>query len=353
MKEIIQAFGFEEKLAIIEKYGTGLINSTWTINYENEKYILQKVNTNVFQQPELIAENLITLYSFFKTKFPNHLFTAPLRTLSGEYLYKTVSKDYYRLFAFVENSKAIDVVQNSNQAINASAAFGKFTHLLSEFDSSTLNISIPNFHNLSLRYEQFETSILNSSLERKIQSKEAIDYLISQKDIVNIFEQIKYNSNFELRVTHHDTKISNVLFDKNDECLCVIDLDTVMPGYFFSDVGDMMRTYLSPANEEENDFNKIIVREDYFKSIVEGYLNEMRNDLSSDELNHFAYAGEFMIYMQALRFLSDYLNNDIYYGAKYENHNFIRATNQINLLQKFQSKKETFNSLIKSFLSNQ
>jgi hypothetical protein len=125
-----------------------------------------------------------------------------------------------------------------------------------------------------------------------------------------------------------------VLFDKNNKGLCVIDLDTVMPGYFISDVGDMMRTYLSPVSEEEKEFEKIIVRNDFFEAIIEGYGGEMNDELTTVEKDYFLFSGKFMIYMQALRFLTDYLNNDIYYGAKYEGHNLIRAKNQLTLLQR-------------------
>ena len=148
------------------------------------------------------------------------------------------------------------------------------------------------------------------------------------------YENLLKNPAFKTRVTHHDTKISNVLFDEEDNGLCVIDLDTVMPGYFISDVGDMLRTYLSPVSEEEKDFSKIVIREDYFRAIKKGYMSEMENDLSEEEKAHFIYAGKFMIYMQALRFLTDHLNNDIYYGAKYEGHNMVRARNQVVLLQR-------------------
>jgi thiamine kinase-like enzyme len=141
-------------------------------------------------------------------------------------------------------------------------------------------------------------------------------------------------------VTHHDTKISNVLFDDQDNGLCVIDLDTVMPGYFISDVGDMMRTYLSPVNEEEKDLSKIIIRNEYFKAITDGYLSEMSAELTEKEKEHFVYAGKFMIYMQALRFITDHLNNDHYYGAAYEGHNFVRANNQAVLLQKLSEKED-------------
>ena len=143
-----------------------------------------------------------------------------------------------------------------------------------------------------------------------------------------------------MRVTHHDTKISNVLFDSNDKGICVIDLDTVMPGYFISDVGDMMRTYLSPVTEEEQDFTKVDVRLEIYEAIVQGYLNSMKNELTEEEKKHFFYAGSFMIYMQALRFITDYLNNDIYYSADYPAHNYTRAANQVILLQKFIALKD-------------
>jgi thiamine kinase-like enzyme len=154
------------------------------------------------------------------------------------------------------------------------------------------------------------------------------------------------NKAFKIRVTHHDTKISNVLFSEDDKGICVIDLDTVMPGYFISDVGDMFRTYLSPANEEEKDFSKIEIREDYFKAIWDGYMSEMGHELSKEEKAHFIYAGKFMIYMQAIRFLTDHINNDAYYGAAYPDHNFIRAGNQAALLERLMEKEATLNKMI-------
>src|SRR6185295_7768404 len=140
-----------------------------------------------------------------------------------------------------------------------------------------------------------------------------IHFLFSHNDILSVYQQIVTDKEFRLRVTHHDTKINNVLFDKDEKGICVIDLDTVMPGYFISDVGDMMRTYLSPVSEEETDFEKIRVRDELYRAIVQGYYNEMKDELTGTEKKHFFYAGEFIIYMQAIRFLTDYLNDDIYY----------------------------------------
>jgi Ser/Thr protein kinase RdoA (MazF antagonist) len=166
-------------------------------------------------------------------------------------------------------------------------------------------------------------------------------------NIVSTYERIKTMPQFKLRVTHHDTKISNVLYDKNDKSICVIDLDTVMPGYFISDIGDMMRTYLSPVSEEEQDLAKVCIRDDFYKAIVDGYYGQMKGELTEAEKGFFFYAGTFMIYMQALRFLTDHINNDIYYGARYEGHNLIRAKNQIALLEELLKKESSLQKMAK------
>jgi thiamine kinase-like enzyme len=200
-----------------------------------------------------------------------------------------------------------------------------------------LRYTIPGFHDLNWRWQQFQDALATGDSARIALAKTEIEYLQSRFDIVEQFNAIKKDPDFKIRVTHHDTKISNVLLDENEKGICVIDLDTVMPGYFISDLGDMFRTYLSPANEEERDLSKITVRKDFYDAIVKGYLTFMEPELTATEKAHFHYAGEFMIYMQALRFLTDYLNNDRYYGQSYEGHNLLRAQNQIALLSAFVS----------------
>lgn len=248
-------------------------------------------------------------------------------------------KGYFRLSPYVKKSHTINAVQAPGQAFEAAKEFGQFTRLLSHFPVEKLQITLPDFHNLSLRYRQFSEALVNGNKARLQQSQELIHFIKENKKIVETYEDILHKPSFKLRVTHHDTKISNVLFNDDDKALCVIDLDTVMPGYFISDVGDMIRTYLSPVSEEEKDFSKIEIRDEYFGAILEGYMSEMANELSAAEKNHFIYSGKFMIYMQALRFLTDHLNNDIYYGAKYEGHNFVRAGNQAILLQRLMGKE--------------
>jgi thiamine kinase-like enzyme len=255
--------------------------------------------------------------------------------------YTSLKKVISGCFPFVKDSRSLKVVTNTKQAYEAAKKFGEFTKLLSGFPANDLHIILPGFHDLSLRYEQFLSALENGNRVRISEAKRSIEFLNDEKYIVDEFELIQASADFKLRVTHHDTKISNVLFDENDKGICVIDLDTLMPGYFISDVGDMLRTYLSPVSEEEKDFSKIEVREDYFEAIVKGYLGDMRQILTPFEVQHFVYAGKFMVYMQALRFLTDHLNNDIYYGSAYEGHNLIRAQNQIYLLQLL-NEKEAF-----------
>jgi len=342
--EIFTAYGIDKNAENIALQN-GLINSTWKIKHENEYFILQKINQAVFKNPIAIASNVRLISDYLTKTNPHYLFVAPVKTINGDEMVKT-SNNYFRLIPFVKNSHTISTVEKPEQAFEAARKFGEFTRLLSLFPAKKLQITLPDFHNLTLRYQQFLNALKTGNRKRLEESKDLIDLIETNKNIVYTYEDILKNPSFKLRVTHHDTKISNVLFDDNDKGLCVIDLDTVMAGYFISDVGDMMRTYLSAVNEEEKGFSKIEIRENYFKSIWEGYMGEMKHELNEEEKRHFIYSGKFMIYMQALRFLADHLNNDVYYGAKYESQNFIRAGNQMVLLQRLIEKEKTLQEII-------
>lgn len=344
LNSILENYGLGDKTHDIQSFGSGLINHTWKIIPKNadakgNKYILQRVNHAVFRKPQNIADNIRLIADNLKIHHPDYLFTAPIVTLSGKDMIYCKGKGYFRLFAFVVGSHSKDVVSTPEQAFEAAKQFGRFTRLLSDVDIHKVKQTIPHFHDITLRFRQFLKALKNGQIERLQECDMLIKKILSYKDIVKTYRHLKTQPDFKLRVTHHDTKISNVLFDDNNKGLCVIDLDTVMPGYFISDVGDMMRTYLSPVSEEETDFSKISVRPSFYKAIEKGYLSEMRDELSQTEKGYFFYAGCFMIYMQALRFLTDYLNNDIYYGAKYPKHNYNRAANQVVLLEKLYEKQ--------------
>ena len=347
MLEILEQFDITAKDTTVKPFGTGLINHTWMVGSAGTHYILQRVNENVFRVPEAIAYNIDLLAAFFRSHCPGYLFVAPVNTVAGGSLVKGPDGGYYRLFPFVEGSRSVDVVSTPSQAYEAAAQFGRFTRLLAGFNASQLKTTLPDFHNLSLRQAQFLHAMENGNPQRIQQASSLIAFINEHTDIVDIYEKIIQDVSFHLRVTHHDTKISNVLFDQAGKGLCVIDLDTVMPGYFISDVGDMMRTYLSPVSEEESDFSKIEVRDDFYEAIVSGYYGEMKDVLTPNETSHFFYAGLFMVYMQAIRFLSDHLLGDPYYGAKYEGHNLVRAQNQAVLLQRLMEKIDLLESKLK------
>lgn len=342
---VLPAYGLGGESATIESFGSGLINNTWKVTTPARSYILQRVNESVFARPDDIAHNVRLVADYLKVHHPGYLFIAPVAAGDGRDMTYVEGKGFFRLFPFVGGSCSKDVVETPGQAYEAAKQFGRFTRLLCGLDTSQLRITIPSFHDLSLRYRQFLMSQEKGDPQRLEESRILVNTLAQYTDIVLEYEQIIRNPDFKLRVTHHDTKISNVLFDGEGKGICVIDLDTLMPGYFISDVGDMMRTYLSPVSEEEHDFDKIVIREEYYKAIVQGYYGEMKDELTTTEKGYFFYAGKFMIYMQALRFLTDHLNGDVYYGARYPGHNFVRAANQVVLLQRLMEKEEVLGCL--------
>ena len=345
MQDILAAYGLSMAECHIQTFGSGLINTTWKISVADRHYILQRINHGVFKQPALIAHNISAIGQYLDKHHPDYFFVQPVRTVDGQDMFITGTGEYFRMQPFVADSRSYDVVDNTQLAFEAARQFGRFTKLLSGIDISTIQFTLPDFHNLSLRYQQFEQAIQQGNKERIAEAAADIDTIRSYYHLTEIFTAIQQNADFKVRVMHHDTKISNVLFDKTDKGICVIDLDTVMPGYFISDFGDMMRTYLSPVSEEETDFSKVQVRTDYYQAIVQGYLSEMKDELSEAEKKHLVYAGQFLVYMQAIRFLTDYFNNDSYYGAKYERHNLLRARNQLTLLNSITLQEQTLSSV--------
>ncbi|HVZ24893.1 MAG TPA: aminoglycoside phosphotransferase family protein [Sediminibacterium sp.] len=337
-KEVLSAYGIDDRQASIQPVGQGLINHTWLVNIADRAWVLQEINHQVFTDPGAIDRNIAAIAHYLRKQAPGYFLPAPLPAKNGQTMVSVASPEngnrYYRILPFVEGSHTITTVTKPEQAFAAAAAFGGFTKLLSGYPAESLEITLPDFHNLLLRYEQFQAACKTGNPERYREALRWIDFLSGQTDLVEEYKEIVQHPDFHIRVTHHDTKISNVLFDAADEVLCVIDLDTVMPGYFISDVGDMMRTYLPTVSEEEKDLSRIQVRESVYEAIVHGYAKSMGEELTAAEKEHFFFAGTSMIYMQAIRFLTDYLAGDVYYGQQYEGQNLVRASNQCVLLQR-------------------
>ena len=344
MEAVLQKFGIPSD-ALMIPITSGIINKTWKVTSTKGNFILQQINDHVFINPELIHGNIAAIAAYLKKNYSNYLFPSPVLNVEGTQLLKEKDSGYFRVFPFIEGTHTIDVVENPKQAFEAAEQFGRFTAYLAGFDSSTLKVTIPDFHNLSYRYRQFQDALSTGNQQRIQSEKNLIGKLEKLNFLVKQYDAITKNPSFKKRVTHHDTKISNVLFNEQDNAVCIIDLDTVMPGYFISDVGDMMRTYLCSVSENEEDISKIQVRPAYYYAIVEGYYKEMENELTGEEKKHFFFAGQFMIYMQALRFLTDYLNNDIYYQIQYPTHNLVRAINQVVLLERLMEYETEFKNM--------
>ncbi|HVS95836.1 MAG TPA: aminoglycoside phosphotransferase family protein [Puia sp.] len=333
--QVLAAYGFPADTRVIA-HGSGLINHTWRVHSGSGDYILQRLNEDVFSRPDFIDENIEAVGRYLTEHYPEAVFPRPVRSLGGRTMIDARPNGFYRLYPYIRESMTIDVARTPAEAFEAARQFGAFTRMLAGFPVQDLHETLPGFHDLTLRYRAFSAALKDGLPDRIHSTAQLIEFLIGQHHLVTGFEKIRANPDFKLRVTHHDTKISNVLFDRQGKGICVIDLDTVMPGYFISDVGDMFRTYLSPVSEEESDLTRIEVRQDYFAAIVRGYLKEMAEVLTAAEKQAFVYAGEFMLYMQALRFLTDYLCGDKYYLSRYAGQNYIRALNQTTLLERFQ-----------------
>lgn len=333
MNEIIRSFGLDPARFEIQRIPAGYIHDTYKLAGK-PSYILQRVNKNVFRQPDIIAANLRLASDYLKERHPEYLFLSSLPTVDGKGLSYDSEGYPWRLFAFIENSITINAVTSAQEAYNASAAFAKLTCMLEGADVSLFRPTIDRFHDLNWRYEQFEESIANGRPDRRVSAADLISGARDHKGLVDQYRKLTQGKLMKLRITHNDTKINNVLLDaRTKQAVCVIDLDTLMPGYFIYDVGDMMRTFVSPANEEEKDLSKVEFRKNIYDAVVEGYLSQMGGILSDEEKRIFPFAGKMMTYIMALRMLTDYLNGDVYYRIIYPEQNYVRARNQLRMLE--------------------
>jgi aminoglycoside phosphotransferase (APT) family kinase protein len=317
----------------IEKTTIGLINQTFVVTHQalSKRYILQHLNTSIFKNPIAISANIKLASACILAVDENYPVIKTNQTINGEDYFIDDQNYYWRLIDFIENTITIESISTVDQALQTAYSFGKFTSLLQNANTEHFIPAIPDFHNLDLRFNQFKNAYANAEDERKSQAKDCIDYLLSRIEIISIFKNIEKEKLIPKRIIHADTKISNILFDANSlEPKAVIDWDTIMSGYFISDLGDMIRTMVCEAGENETNLDNIVFRKEYHQAIISGYKDAIA--LTENELNLLSYAGKFMTYMQAMRFLTDYLNHDVYYSITYAEQNLDRAKNQCQLL---------------------
>jgi len=326
------SFGILEPFNI-SRLGSGHIHQTYKVEGKNN-FVLQRVNKNVFTQPEIIASNNRIAFEYLRQHRPNYLFSQALPDLQGNDLYYDSEGFPWRLYPLIENTYTIDEVRFEEDAFEAANGFGQLTKNLNGIDAALFKPTLERFHDLAWRYEQFEDALQEAKPEAAQAAKNEIETAQSFQYLVKEYNQLIEDGNLVKRVMHNDTKVNNILFDSvSRKAVTAIDLDTLMPGYFIYDLGDMVRTFVSPVNEEEKDVSKISFRKKIYDALLKGYLSQMGELLTSSEKKSIPFSGMMMTYIMAIRMLADYLRGNTYYHVTYPDQNLVRARNQLHLLK--------------------
>jgi len=359
--EIVSKFQFRGNLVDIIENSQGNINSTYILVFQEKeeinKYLLQKINQNVFKEPYLVMKNIELVTEHIKKKLEIlndscHKTLSFIKTKKDEilciYINDNGEKEYYRAFEYIDNCISynnFDEVETLKEdvAYNAGKGFGLFHRLLCDFPTNMLADTIPNFHNTPSRFNDLLLSIENNVTNRAFEYPLEIVELIARiKECSIIWNNL--GKSIPLRVTHNDTKLNNILMDKTtNQAIAVIDLDTVMPGSILFDIGDGIRSACSNSFEDELDKEKIFLNLDLTKVYLKGYLEEMAPFLEKDEVNYIGISIKILTYELAMRFLTDYINGDTYFKIKYDKHNRDRFINQFTLLKDIENKLDEIN----------
>ena len=350
MKNILDNFDIYSDIPL---YGDGHINRT----YKCPAFILQKINTGIFENPEKLMENIDKVTSHIRKKAemlnknPERLTLTVVKTIDGKLFYRDECGDCWRVYKFIENAATYSKCENPLQMYNAAKAFGQFQNMLSDFPAESLFETIKDFHNTAKRYEQFETAVSENKAGRLDLVTDEIEFVRQRKNIVNVITDGIKNKTIPVRVTHNDTKLNNVMLDdKTGEGVCVIDLDTVMPGSFLYDFGDSLRFGASTADEDEKDLSKVWFDLDIFRSFTKGYLEEAKDALCAEEIRLLPFSVKLMTLECGMRFLADYLNGDTYFATHREGQNLDRARTQFKLVWDIEQKEDEMKKIVEELL---
>ena len=346
--EILKNFNIDTLPSI---YGNGHINDTYIVHAKPD-YILQRINKNVFTNPPAVMENIMGVTEFLRKKIaaeggdPDRETLALIYTKDGKPYYKHTNGEYYRVYKFISGAKSYDVVEKPEQLYNAARAFGKFQRMLADYPADKLNETIIDFHNTPVRYEQFKEALKNDKAGRAATAEKEIKFVLDRECDAGIVVDALKEGKIPLRVTHNDTKLNNVLLDsKTGEGVCVIDLDTVMPGSLLYDYGDALRFGGSSGAEDEKDLDKIYFKIDNFTAFTKGFLEELTN-ITDEELKLLPFSVKLMTLECGSRFLADYLNGDTYFKTAYPEHNLVRARTQFKLISDIEAHYDELCSIV-------
>jgi Ser/Thr protein kinase RdoA (MazF antagonist) len=332
IQEIATQFIDSQLIELISPLGNGHIHQTYLVSMSNKNsFVLQCMNTDIFRHPKGVVENM-QLIADHLVQLPNYAMKIlrPLPTREGQLLYVDDRNKYWRATPFFAHTTSYSCIETPRQAAAAARAFGQFASALQDFPTQQLNVTLPGFHDSISRYQHYETIKKAASTDRLIVANDIIRFIEQES---HLFRKIA-NLNLPLRAVHNDTKADNVLLDATtDKGICVIDLDTVMPGTILSDFGDMVRTFTNSHAEDDDKFEEVEARYAIFEALSNAYLEETASFLTEVERKHLLEGALWIVLEQALRFLTDYLANDVYYSIQYPTHNLVRAKNQMALWQ--------------------
>jgi len=358
IKEVLGQFQVYGDFVSAELFGSGHINDTYAASCCQGgaivRYVLQRVNADIFPDMPELMENIVRVTEHIGQKLlsqgcediSRRVLTV-IRTNDDNSYYKDNKGNFWRCFVLIENARTYDVMPSLEYAYEAARAFGDFQKLLVDLPSPPLNVIIKDFHNGRKRYKDFLEVLKADAHNRAAGAKDEIDFLNENAGIFDVLHNLAEQNKIPLRITHNDTKINNVMFDKETgKGICIIDLDTVMPGLSLYDFGDIVRTTIGPAGEDEQDLSKVFAEMPRFEAIVRGYLSSAGEFLNEYERDNLILGGKYITLMIGARFLTDYLDGDRYYKIHRDGHNLDRCRTQFKLVRSMTDQHEQMSSLV-------
>jgi thiamine kinase-like enzyme len=356
LKDIFEYFAADGTFLKGEPYGSGHIHDTFrieTAEKDKDDYILQRLNTRIFRNIPELQHNIERVTVHLRNKLTNIsgsdikrecLQLIPSR--DGEKWFADNSGNYWRMYIFISNHHSYNSVDSPNKAFEGGKAIGRFQAMLSDMPGGPLFETIPWFHNIERRLASFNAKIEENPAGRVGEVRKEIDDVLMRAEEMKIILKLGEEGKIPLRITHNDTKFNNILLDQNDKALCVIDLDTVMPGYVHYDFGDAIRTAANTASEDENDLSRVKMDINLFKAYSEGYLSETVETLNVVEKEYLAFAPRLITYTIAVRFLTDYIDGDNYFKIHHPFHNLQRARAQLMLVRSMEDHYDEMREII-------
>ena len=356
--DIVSQFQIEGRLKTAAPYGTGHINDTFCAVFDRDgnpaNYILQRINHNIFRNPPAVMDNIVRVTRHLHAKLADvpdreRRAMTVIPTRDGNPYFRDDAGDYWRCYVFVGGASTYDIIETPRQAFEAARAFGRFQETLSDLPLPPLHETIPDFHHTPKRFAALVQAIEKDASNRAAQAKAEIAFALRRESMTGVLINLQKAGRMPVRTTHNDTKLNNVMLDdKTGEGICVIDLDTVMPGLALNDFGDMVRSATNSGAEDEKDLSRIRVRMDVFEALARGYLDTAGSFLVPDEKSHMAFSGKLITFEIGIRFLADFLNGDVYFKTKRPEHNLDRCRTQFKLVKDIEDQEDRMAAFVAS-----